>query len=69
MPIKNHTQVKVVEVVAGSENNAPVRFVLETPDGKKGYVDIAWSGTNSYEFVRKDLKTFDTVFTSVTSST
>ena len=68
MPIKKYTQVKVVEVVAGSENNTPVRFVLETTDGEKGYVDIAWSGTNSYEFARSGLKTFDTIFAVIGSS-
>lgn len=45
--VRRYSPVKVADVVAGTENSAPVRFIVETEDGKQGYVDVALSGTNS----------------------
>ena len=46
--VRPGTPVKVIDVVPGSDHNTPVRFILETPAGKKGYVDLAWSRMNVY---------------------
>lgn len=44
--------VKVVEIVAGFHNFAPVRFVVETETHQKGYFDCSLSGTNNGEILR-----------------
>jgi hypothetical protein len=60
--LAEHSRVKVVDVVAGWEHSTPVRFVLRTSTGEKGYVDLAWSGTNSYEYARKYSDRFEALF-------
>ncbi|HEY8460187.1 MAG TPA: hypothetical protein VIM99_07390, partial [Blastocatellia bacterium] len=39
-------------VVPGWDEEKPVRFKLETPDGKQGFVDLNLSGTNVQKEVR-----------------
>ena len=45
--VRRYSPVKVTDIVVGTENNAPVRFILQTEDGKQGYIDVALSGTNA----------------------
>jgi hypothetical protein len=51
-PVKKFGPLKVVDVVPGWDEEKPVRFKLETPDGKQGFVDLNLSGTN----VRKEAR-------------
>jgi hypothetical protein len=51
-PVKKFGPLKVVDVVPGWDEEKPVRFKLETPDGKQGFVDLNMSGTN----VRKEVR-------------
>jgi hypothetical protein len=51
-PVKKFGPLKVVDVVPGWDEEKPVRFKLETPDGKQGFVDLNLSGTN----VRKEVR-------------
>lgn len=46
--VRRYSPVRVREIVAsnGSGNRAPVRFVLESEDGKRGFVDVALGGMN-----------------------
>jgi len=60
--LEKNTRVKVVDVVAGWSHDKPVRFVLKTADGKQGYTDITWSGTNSCDYARAYPDTFNTSF-------
>ena len=48
--------VKVIDVVASWENDAPVRFIVQTGDGQKGFVDVSMSGTNVSDILRKHSK-------------
>ncbi|MGH9843708.1 MAG: hypothetical protein ACREEM_33650 [Blastocatellia bacterium] len=50
--IKKYSPLKVAEVVAGWNEEAPVRLMLETADGKRGFLDLNLSGTN----VQKDFR-------------
>jgi hypothetical protein len=50
--VKKFGPLKVVDVVPGWDEEKPVRFKLETPDGKQGFVDLNLSGTN----VRKEVR-------------
>lgn len=50
--IKKYSPLKVAEVIAGWNEERPVRFVLETADGKRGFVDLNLSGTNVFKEVR-----------------
>lgn len=43
---KKYSPVKVVDVVAGRYEDKPVRFILQTPSGEEGFVDVNLSGTN-----------------------
>jgi hypothetical protein len=60
--IKKNSPVKVLNVVAGWDNNAPVRFIVELPSGERGFADVIWSGTNSYVSARKYFAKFETLF-------
>jgi hypothetical protein len=51
--VKKFGPLKVVDVVPGWDEEKPVRFKLETPDGKRGFVDLNLSGTN----VQKEART------------
>jgi hypothetical protein len=51
-PVKKFGPLKVVDVVPGWDEEKPVRFKLETPDGIQGFVDLNLSGTN----VRKEAR-------------
>lgn len=46
MPIGKKTPLKVIDIVAAFIGNNPVRFILKTPSGKEGFVDVNLSGTN-----------------------
>ncbi|HKQ73750.1 MAG TPA: hypothetical protein VJ810_08500 [Blastocatellia bacterium] len=50
--VKKFGPLKVVEVVPGWDEEKPVRFKLETPDGKQGFVDLNLSGTNVHKEAR-----------------
>lgn len=50
--IKKYAPVKVVEVGAGWNEEKPIRFVLETADGKRGFLDLNLSGTNVFKEAR-----------------
>ncbi len=54
-PVKKFAPLKVIDVVPGWDEEKPVRFKLETPDGKQGFVDLNLSGTN----VRKEVRLQD----------
>jgi hypothetical protein len=41
--------VKVIDVVPGWDEEKPVRFLLETGEGKRGFLDLNLSGTNVHE--------------------
>lgn len=42
-----YTPLTVIDVVAGSSNDRPVRFILKTAKGKEGHLDVDMSGTNA----------------------
>ncbi|MGH9768544.1 MAG: hypothetical protein ACREAB_14020 [Blastocatellia bacterium] len=50
--VKKYGPLKVVDVVAGWDEEKPVRFKLEAPDGKQGFVDLNLSGTNVHKEFR-----------------
>lgn len=50
--VRKFSPLKVVEVAAGWDEEKPVRFTLETPEGKRGFIDLNLSGTN----VQKDAR-------------
>ena len=50
--IKKYSAVKVIDIVAGWYNHKPVRFIVQSPNGDEGYVDINLSGTNVTEILR-----------------
>jgi hypothetical protein len=50
--VKKFGPLKVVDVVPGWDEEKPVRFKLETPNGKQGFVDLNLSGTNVPKEVR-----------------
>ncbi len=52
LTVKKYSPLKVTEVIAGWNEERPVRFVLETADGKRGFVDLNLSGTNVFKEVR-----------------
>lgn len=45
--VRRYSPVNVTDIVVGTEDNLPVRFILQTEDGKQGYIDVALSGTNA----------------------
>jgi len=53
--------VKVIDIVAGWLNIEPVRFILRTPSGDEGFVDINLSGTNVSLLLRHKFL-FDDIF-------
>jgi hypothetical protein len=59
--INRFSPVVVRNVVAGWDDDAPVRFIVEAPSGKQGYVDVVFSGTNVSEILRK-YRRFDSYF-------
>ena len=46
LAIKRYAALKVVSVTPGWDNATPLRFTLETADGKRGFMDVNLSGTN-----------------------
>ena len=60
--VDKNSPVKVVEVVCGMTNSAPVRFVLQTPGGKVGFIDCNFSGTNAFDKMIKDRNHFEEYF-------
>src|SRR6266404_1215677 len=43
--------VKVMDIVAGWDENSPVRFVVKTSSGEEGFVDVSMSDTNASELL------------------
>ena len=60
--IRKNSQVKVIDIRAGWKHATPVRFILQTASGKEGYIDMAWSGTNCYDYDRRYCDTFEASF-------
>jgi hypothetical protein len=50
--LNRYSRLKVIEVAAGWNEEAPVRLTLETADGRRGFLDLNLSGTN----VQKDAR-------------
>jgi hypothetical protein len=50
--VKRYSPVQVVDIVAGWDEEKPVRFLLKTADGKRGFLDLNLSGTNVFKEVR-----------------
>jgi hypothetical protein len=50
--VKKFGPLKIADVVPGWDEEKPVRFKLEAPDGKQGFVDLNLSGTNVHKEVR-----------------
>jgi hypothetical protein len=46
LPIKRYCALKVVAIQPGWAAETPLRFQLETADGKRGFLDVNLSGTN-----------------------
>lgn len=44
--VRTCSPVKVTNIVAGSGNDYPVRFIVKTETGREGFVDCALSNTN-----------------------
>ena len=59
--VKKYSPVKVADVKAAWNDEKPVRFVLETADGKQGFLDLNLSGTNVFKGARH-LHRFDHCF-------
>jgi len=47
LPHRGKNNLKVIDIVAGWGSNHPVRFILKTPSGEEGFVDVSLSGTFS----------------------
>ncbi len=50
--IKRYSPLKVADVIAGWDEEKPIRVVLEAADGRRGFVDLNLSGTNVFQEVR-----------------
>lgn len=61
--IKKYRPVKVKNIVGGWYSSSPIRFILETLNGKQGYVDINLSGTNVSKTLRDNNKFEDEFLT------
>lgn len=59
--LKKFSPVKVRDVVAGWYEHEPVRFILQTPSGEEGFVDINLSGTN-VSYILRDYSRFEENF-------
>jgi hypothetical protein len=46
LSVKKYAPLKVVEVNPGWDEEKPLRFVLESASGQRGFIDINLSGTN-----------------------
>jgi len=54
VPNKRFAKVVVKEIVTGRFEEASVRFIVETADGKEGFVDVQLSGTNVSNTLRDE---------------
>jgi hypothetical protein len=54
IPAKRFSKVMVKAVAVGSFQDNPIRFVLNTSDGKEGYVDFQITGTNVSHSLRSE---------------
>lgn len=55
--------LKVVDVILGVNASSPIWLVVTTAEGKKGYIAIAFSGTNAYQGIAKKEKAWmDRIF-------
>jgi hypothetical protein len=63
LTIKRYAPLKVREVKPGWDEEKPLRFVLQTSDGKQGFLDVNLSGTNVYQEVRHLSRFEDCFFT------
>jgi hypothetical protein len=54
--------VVVKDVVPGSQTSAPVRFIVQTDDGRMGFVDVRMSDTNVSRILRGGDASFAKVF-------
>jgi hypothetical protein len=51
--VKRYSPMKVIDIVAGWDEEKPVRFLLETANGKRGFIDLNLSGTNVFKDFRQ----------------
>ena len=51
--LKKYSPVTVEDVVAGSDNHAPIRLILRTGKGETGFRDVNVTGTNISELLRR----------------
>lgn len=58
---KRYSPVRVVDIVVGWPTYTPVRFILKTPSGEEGFIDVNLSGTNVPSGLR-DRERFDDWF-------
>jgi hypothetical protein len=59
--IRKFSTVKVVDVVAGWDSFAPIRFILQTPSGEEGFQDVTLSGTN-VSYILREASSFNDYF-------
>jgi hypothetical protein len=59
---KKYSPVKVIDIIAGWYNTAPVRFIIQSTEGNEGFVDINLSGTNVSEKLRVHSRFEDNFF-------
>jgi hypothetical protein len=60
---KKYVPLKVIDIVAGWEEQCPVRFILRTDSGEEGYVDCSLSNTNAPEsYINNNFLSFENHF-------
>jgi hypothetical protein len=59
--LKKYSPVKVIDVVAGWNNDNPIRFILRTNSGQEGYDDVTITGSNVPSILRETF-TFESTF-------
>lgn len=53
LSVPKNSPVKVTDIVVSWNNEAPLRFVVQTSTGEEGYVDVNMSGTNISKILRE----------------
>lgn len=54
LKIRKYSPVKVAAVVAGWNEDKPIRLHLELADGKRAFLDLNLSGTNVFQEIRSE---------------
>ncbi len=58
--VPKNTLVKVTDIVISWDDTAPIRFVVQTPTGDEGFIDVNMSGTNISKRLREFRRFNDT---------